>query len=477
MANSANIWLINDFTGGISDETGRGIRGSFAYGEQLDFRTNTNQLTGVCIPAKNTTTVIDAPVKWIAQLGTTVYAYGTNQKIFKSGSPWTVANTNAKTGVANGMAAMGTKLYYAADGFLGIFDGNVTWDDDFQAFTDTTANDWRPMKVFGPAGGLCIGDGRYIAVMDYDNVTYAATQLTLPLDTKVKCLEVYNDYLVIGTYKGASINDDNISTIYFWDGTSPTYNYQIDLNESGIHALLATSNGLLIQAGIRGNLYLYNGGMPVLIKRIPTYIKNGTTYNEIYPGAVTNYNGMALIGGPGSRTDTTSVTGIWSWGTINKNYPNVLNLDYLMSTGTKTATTANITAVQAINDTKLYFAWKDNTTYGIDLVGTTTPVTTCTYESLSFDAGKAFTQKNFKSFFLNFGKMATGETITLKYRKDTETSWTTIGVISSTGEDFYEFDYGMKCRSLQVQIILSGTNSTLPKLASFGALYTEDELD
>jgi hypothetical protein len=477
-----NLYLINNFSGGLADEDLRGIAGAFRWGEQLDYRTDPSFLTGVNAPTKITTTIIADVPKWILNFGNSIYCLAANNHIYKEGSPWTDAHTNVQTGVGNGFAVMGTKLYYASNAKLGSYDGAATWTDALQTFASGTAGEWHPMKLYSPSGGLCIGDGRYVAVLDYDGITYAdgATPtvnggLTLPLGERVKALEVFGDYLVIGCWKGTNIYDNNEATLYFWDGTATTYNFKVTLYESGINALLTTSYGLLICAGVKGNLYMYNGGNPVLIKQIPGMTKTNTLYNDIFPGAVANYKGLPMIGVCGAGDDTATTKGVYSFGSINKNYPPTLNLDYLISTGTKTGTTTFVSAIAAISDQEFYIGWRDGAAYGIDLVHATNKVASATYQSLWFDGRIPFQEKDFKSFFMTYNDLAATESITLSYRKDTETSWTTIGVVNDDGENFRRIDYGIRCRRIQFRIVLAGTN-VLPKLKSFGAFYSAVDL-
>lgn len=474
-----NLWLIKNFSGGLADEDERGIPGSFRYGEQLDYRGDPSYLTGVNAPTKNSGTVIPALPKWIEKYGTDIYVYAGDNHIYKKGSPWTDEHTNGQTGVGNGMAVMGSILYYASNAKLGSYNG-AAWTDSAQNFANGTAGEWHPMKVFGGAGGLCIGDGRNIAVLDYDGVTWDNDVLILPLGERIKCLEIFGDYLAIGCWRGTNIYDNNEAHIYLWDGTSSTYNHKITFQESGIHALLNTPNGLMIIAGIKGNVYMYNGGGVSLLKQLPGITKNGTTYIEPYPGAITIYRGLPLIGVAGAGDDTAAYKGVFSWGSINKNYPETLNYEYLISTGTKTGTTCFIGTIKAVSDQELYIGWRDNTSYGVDLIHATNKVASCTYETLWFDGKIPFQEKDFKTFILTFNDLANGESITLKYRKDTETSWTTIGVVSNTGnpaENFYKFNYGIKARRVQLQVILAGTNNTLPKLRSVGVLWGTKMLD
>lgn len=474
-----NLWLINNFSGGISDEDQRGIAGSFRYGEQLDYRTDPSVLTGVEAPTKDTAAVIVSLPKWIVKYAGDVYCYAANNHIYKEGSPWTDENTNGQTGVGNGMAVMGSILYYASNARLGSFNG-AAYTDSAQTFANGAAGEWHPMKVFGGAGGLCVGDGRNIAVLDYDGVTWDDDTLVLPLGERVKCLEVYGDYLAIGCWRGTNIYDNNEAHIYLWDGTSSVYNHKITLQESGVHSLLNTQYGLLISAGIKGNLYMYNSGGLSQLKQLPGVTKNGTTYVENYPGAITMYKGLPLIGAAGAGDDTTAYKGVFSWGSINKNYPATLNYDYLISTGTKTGTTCLVSAVTAVSDQELFIGWRDGANYGIDKVHTSNKVASATYESLWFDGRIPFQTKDFKAFLLTFNDLATGESITLKYRKDTQSAWTTIGAVTRTSdgpENFYEFNYSIRARRLQLQIILAGTNNTLPKLRSVGAFWGAKTLD
>jgi len=472
-----NLWLIDEFSGGYSDQDNKGILGAFAYGQSIDFRTTPGSFTGGNIPIKNTTTIIEALPKWICKLGASVYAYDADGKIYKSGTPWTKVRTNGQTGVGNGMGIMGTNLYYAANAKLGKDDGTFgAPNDSFQTFTSGTAGDWHPMKLFGGAGGLCIGDGRYIATLDADGSTWAATDLTLPLNKKIKCLEVWNDFLVIGTYEGTNAYDNNSADLFLWDGISSTYNSVINLNDSGIHALLTTPYGLLICAGVRGNVYFYNGGVPTLIKRIPDQGLTRSSYNEIYPGAVTNFGGLAMIGTAGGGADASALKGVFSWGTVNKNYPMTLGYDYVLSTGHTTGATVYTSAVAAVNDTNMYIGWRDDTSYGIDLVNSSNKATSAVYRSLWFDAGLPYSQKDFKTFVVQMTALAANETITLAYRKDSQSSFTTIGAISSAGEDFIEFNHAITCRRIQLQVTLAGT-TTSPTIEALSAIFDIRDMD
>ena len=54
MANQ-NVWLIDNFNGGLADQDDAGIAGSFAFGESLNYRENPTYLTGQDAPSLNST--------------------------------------------------------------------------------------------------------------------------------------------------------------------------------------------------------------------------------------------------------------------------------------------------------------------------------------------------------------------------------------------------------------------------------------
>lgn len=464
-----SLWRINNWTGGISTGSKKGIDGSFYFGQGMDFRTDPDLLQTNYTMVKDSSTNVTDLIKWFAQYNTTIYAYGDTGKIYSNASSWTSLRTvSGSTG--QGLAVFRESsvdgLYYAQSTQLGRYadlSGTPSFTDNYKALNADVL--WHPMKTF--LNFLCVGNGNTLATLDSAGV-WEPEAITLPFGWKIKSLEVKGDLLFIGGWKGTAITDYEQGALFSWDGTSLTWNSVEYINESGINSMFNQSDALFISAGTRGNIYQYTGGKFFKIKKIP-FIGTGKVA-EVYPGAMTGYNGIVHIGAAGSTTSTTLNQGIYTWGQAEKNYPMVLNFDYPISTGTIQGTALSIGAVFGASPTKLYVGWKDGATYGIDLISTTTKQTTLIYESLIYDAKTPYTPKLFKEVRL----LLPSGTAVVKYKADRAANYTTLTLaaasLSTTNYLIYPLNDAtgfIRCNELQVRIEVTGTQQLVEAAVDF----------
>lgn len=468
------VWRINKFYGGLSTGTKRGVDGSFTLGQGLDFKTDPDLLQANLTMSKDSSTNVTGLIKWFAQSGTTIYAYADDGKIHSNASSWaslrTVSNSSGQ-----GMAVFNDYLYYAQNsqlGRYGVLSGSPSFTDNYQTLdTDTL---WHPCKVF--LNKLCVGHARKLATLDSSG-SWTDAAITLPVGWKIKSLEVKGDFLYIGAWQGTAITDFEIGAIFSWDGTSTTYNSVEFINESGVNALFNQNDTLYISAGLRGNIYEYANGKFYKIKRIP--LIGAGKVAEIYPGAMTGFNGIFHFGVAGSTTSTTLPLGVYTWGQAEKNYPMVLNHDYPISTGTITGTGVSVGAVYGASPTKLYVGWKDGSSYGIDVLNTASASaqSTVIYESMIFDGGKPFTNKNWRYVRVLCAPFVSTETVTVKYKVDRATSYTTITDVSNAFETTGYFIFQINGtsgdkRGNEIQIRLELANGA--KLVEAAVIYDEE---
>jgi hypothetical protein len=327
---------------------------------------------------------------------------------------------------------------------------------------------WHPITYFPGAAGIAIGNGNFVAL--YDGITYrdsgpftGSERLKLPLEESVRGLEVMGDHLQVGTWKGDTIDDHGSSRLYFWDGTSPTYTSFKDIIGE-FQASKFGQDGLLRIIHGQGLISIFDGGL-TLIKEMPNIGEN--KYVDVYPGAITNWNGLTLFGISGG-TSTTCVRAVYSHGAKMKNYPMSLSCDYPISTGT-TSSNAQITSLLGLGPTKLYVGWADNSTYGIDKIDTSSDQASVTYETLIFDAGVPYFEKKASAIKLTCRPLASGQTITVEYKLDHQSSWDTLGTASyatngAITSKSFPFDERFKELELQITLATSGTDG--PKLTS-----------
>lgn len=112
----------------------------------------------------------------------------------------------------------------------------------------------------------------------------------------------------------------------------------------------------------------------------------------VNPYAATVRRGIHLMGWPSVSTDTNINFGVYSWGAIDKNFPDSFGYSYILSSGTKNYTESNnlqIGMVKAFGDL-LHVSWQDanNGTFGVDVINNSSaPATNSIWESRIFDNG------------------------------------------------------------------------------------------
>lgn len=295
----------------------------------------------------------------------------------------------------------------------------------------TTVNGFHPSIDF--LQYLCIGNGRYLSVWEVIsqsaplNTEYLRHRLTFPQGYEVCGLAVYTEYLAIACEKRSSSagNEFQDGKIFFWDGTSQTYNFLLDVPEGSPYGLYSKNNIVHYFAG--GSWYAWSGGNPVKIRQMPSSdTEYGTvdSYTVNYPNTMAVRNGILLAGYPSETNSTTVEHGVYSFGARDRNYNESFGLSYTMSTGALTNGTLRIGCVKNFGD-KLFIGWRDSLTYGIDIVQPTSePFSTAVWESLILDDGKPYTEKEVAEIFIDFVPLPVGCTITPKY-KINRGSWVT----------------------------------------------------
>ncbi len=338
----------------------------------------------------------------------------------------------------------------------------VSYRSYFQFLVEDT--EWHPvapMLTF-----LVIGNERYIA--KYEATLYYPNQITLPAGWRVRCFSYWREFLVIGAMKGSAITSNDMGRLYFWDGIAPTYNFFIDVPEGGINAMLGTKGKLLAFAGYRGDLIVYQGGdYAEKLRRMPLLAE--TTYAEIYPGAMTMWNSLTHFGLAGATDSAAIGQGVYSYGSINKDYANSLSFDYPISTGNYLGTGISIGAVTAVNR-KLLIAWKDNVSYGVDYVDkSNNPYPTGSIEFLIFDDGAVWKEKTALTVAANFVALNSGESIDVGFKIDRASSYTKLGAVTTSGDSVARLlpnPTGGRHKEFQVSVDLATTTTTSPKLLS-----------
>lgn len=348
---------------------------------------------------------------------------------------------------------------------------------------------WHPMTISKNDFMLYGGAGKYVYSLeeltgqtfapvrdDYDTTTYTMTKqaLDLPANYRIKCIEELGDNLMLGTWKGTNIYDYRIADIFPWDRVSVSFYNPIQMSENGVNAMLSINGILYVLAGIEGKLYQCSGAQAFPIAQIPSSVSNleGGLYLDIYPQAITNYKGRVTFG-ISSGGSASTIDGIGVWSLMQTSKGNILSLEHGVSTGNfGSATTMKIGSLLPITRDTILVGWRDDTSYGIDKTTATSRVTSYGgyFESAYYHVGTANAKARISEIEFQLAKpLAENEGIKLKYRKDLNASFSTVGIFDYTT---YGAIMGMAyplplpiidCEFIQIRCELTGT-STTPQL-------------
>jgi len=465
------------FNGGISDSSREGLRGAFFFAKNLNIFSEPTELTLMPASAKESGAIVVDLVKWIVSgtpYDTNTYAIGDTGKFYKrtSAGSWSVLQTTSNC-VGQGMEMFNDYIYYTQNtqiGRYGLLSGTPTFTDAWQTgLNDTSGSKFAPIKAF--ANGLAVGHGNKLGW--WDGTVWTLAKLTLPPGFNIRSLEVIDEYLAIGTWVGTSITASENGYVFFWDGTTAGYDFFVQIPEGGVNALLNSRNRLLTIAGSNGIVYL-NYRPFQKVHKIPKleYSKN----LEVYPGAVTNWKGLANLGVAGSTDSTSIEQGVYEWGAKSDRYTETLNFGYTISTGTTQSTTLQIGAVKGIGSFMLV-GWRDNTTYGVDkIIQTASPFAAGRFESMIFDDNRPYQDKLAITLKATHTALVSGHSVQLGYKTNRASSYTTATANSTVGDTETRLPIATssaRFKEFQFEVIPATSAATGPTITSLALEYDD----
>lgn len=210
---------------------------------------------------------------------------------------------------------------------------------------------------------LYVGDKNLVHQVDSGIFTQAA--LDIESQYRVSALGKMGTDLLVGTIIASSVSK---CEIFRWNTWSVSFTNSDTVYEPGINSFLQADNYIIINAGLAGNLYSYNGQSLEFYKKIPgTYTP--TAQAIIYPYATDLFNGFLPIFGVSNVQGDPCNQGIWSLGRHSRNYPTVLNLDFLTSNvdgNNYNILSGLVIGAIVVVGQDIYMSWSYNNTYGID---------------------------------------------------------------------------------------------------------------
>ena len=358
-----------------------------------------------------------------------------------------------------------------------VADGKVKTSgaDDLETVTFTTYfqflvedNQWHAICRF--LNFICILNERYVA--KYEATLYEPHKLVFGAEWRARCYGYWQEYLVIGCMKGSNIYDYDQGRIYFWDGYSPTFNFYVDVPEGGVNALLGTRGSLYIWAGWHADLLVYEGGSSARkLKDNP--LLNPEDYAEVYPQAAAMWQANIRYGLAGNSNSGEMNRAVYTYGSKNYRYEDILTCDYPISTGNYLST-VKIGIVMPFNR-ELLVSWKDNVSCGMDYINiANAPYPTAYLQLMVEDSGASYKEKQALQLVATMDPLLTGESINVKYmNEETDSTWNTNSDSPAVGDiTVRKIIPNGRFYHMNVAVDLTTSGSTSPTLKSL-VLQTE----
>lgn len=323
-----------------------------------------------------------------------------------------------------------------ADGTVYCGTANDLNTCDYSIFADrlvSTNNGFHPMAQF--LQYVLIGNERYLSVWEPlsdspSNLEWLRHRLDFGAGYEVCGITVTDEFAVIACEKRStnSSRDFQEGRLYFWDGLSEAHNFSIELTEGAPESIYTKDN--MPYMIINGALYVWPGGKSIV--KLRTLLNTDTEFSNIsdstrsYPNMMAVRRNILLFGYPSVTASTAMKHGVFSYGSIDKNFPMSFGYNYVISTNTETYNgidALRIGTVRSFGDT-LYISWRDDSQpvgfkYGLDVVdNSSTPAASGTWESRIYDGQAVFKQKIARRMKLTCQALPAGVTIRMKYKVD-----------------------------------------------------------
>lgn len=352
--------------------------------------------------------------------------------------------------------------------------GSANWTLSWK--TIDSDGDFHP-AIWAQNDKLYFGAGRYVgSIMENDGqtfdpsnaATYTFTQqaLDLPANCKIRCISELGSYLLLGVWQGSSSYDYPISSIYKWDRVSASFEYPLQINDTGgIYQMININNLIYFIAGNKGKIYITDGNTIKKISELPLSIVDvGQSFLIPNPGAIINYNNRLLFGtGAGYGIGG---MGVWS---LNNGK---LTIENIISTGEDGSSSGvgsvNIGCLLQFQSSTYLIGWLNGSTYGIDRIVNDTRYTSYQsfIESQFYKLGTKRNPVTLEHFEIHLDRpLTTDQGIKFKYRLNLNDSWTTLETFDFATDGGVSLKWFQKSitniQSIQFRIELTTGSSSL----------------
>ena len=433
-------YTFTEFKGGVSDNTDRGVRGSFKHGENIDCRGEhsglqpnrrtdsihqTNDLVLFGVPTENGDWYGFGETGIIYRRtpgGTLSEKYDEEEKILGA-AEYTHNDGNGNYVPHLIWATRTTLKEIKTSNASGFRSSDIV---TIGTFRRGLANQWHTMAE--ALGRLIICDSNYLAVLDYEGV-FNNSALDFLRGLRTRSLQEQDNLVIIGAQEA---EQSKRGFLFTWDGRADSWITKKATGAKGVHGLNIMDTGTLVQTG--DNLAYWDTVNWLPLKKLP----GGGT---ILPGAQETDDGISLFG---VNDNTRGDNGIWGYGKRDAGSTRALNLEYSIGTDT-------IGSISYHGD-ELLFSRRENLTFEIYKIST--KYAQLNWESLETDAGAPFMDKAWKMIKVVNEPLGSGDTIRIWTKTNQETDWQSTAIESD--DDDRQTVYQGSGKTSQVFLIDQG---------------------
>lgn len=475
-------YIIKSFRGGESDESDKGVAGSFKHGHSLDIHDRDDTLKcSSSVTTIDSTTTNDLIQFFVTARDGSTYGFGDAGSIYAiSGDPedpevtFVYNDENGKIrGAAEWQESDGTNfIYWATNTSVAraAMDGSIDtpWaagvaTQDHKTTLD--AAEWHTMNI--ASGRLMIANGNFLASIDFTGA-FDPAALNIRPGNLIKTIEERDDLVTLGSERR-----DRAEEGYLWNWRITAQNWvqKKRLPIKGLNALI-TAETPLVQGGTDGEIFPADFVNSVPLAKVPTG-------GQVRPGGVTIDNDLALFGIYGG-----DFPGLWSYGRRHKDRGNALSFTYRLQATVDGSTVSTIGAVANQNG-QILASWGttdgSTTDFGIDGTSSTTRANAL-YEGLEFDGNAPYLRKHFDRVKVTFSPLASGTSFSIKYKKNKQTTFqfavfgdgtTTFSTTNET-EVVASLTDAVQAHIFEIGMDLNASGSDTPEIQSI-TTYVEEK--
>ena len=337
---------------------------------------------------------------------------------------------------------------------------------------------------------LLIGNGQYLTdwlpsgLQSVDASEFKRHAVIVENGMEITSLTSNDEYVVLGCEKvgEADARTFQQGMLGFWDGFADAINFKIDTPMGEPKSLYTYQN--ITYMIIDGAIYAYTGSKA--LAKIRTIQDSQSEYTgvedktDIFTHCMTVRRGILLMAYPSTTNLKTMRYGIYSYGSVDKDYPNSFYYSYQIpedDIGNYNTDEYQLTigGVWNYGDT-LYFSYvvHDNDantdTYNIAIVDNNSlPARKFKYESLMFDGGMPWKDKEALRAVASFDPLPEGCKIKLKYKIDNR-PWTVDTREAVEGDNEIYFEINKRFREIQFGFdgVNEGITRTPARITSVG---------